>query len=164
MIVKLKLKNNMWHFFILIYSSIFNKFAALITALLSITRVSKSLSNSFKFDLKYSIGFLFLILDYMGLDLENLTDKSHYYNLGLSIFILCLITILSIVNIIIYLIAIYIFKYNNIEETLIKNYPFLHKILKFYVKTRIVFIIFELILIIWSLSLLLLLAWKLMNI
>lgn len=70
------------------------------------------------------------------------------YYLILSVWIL-----LNVLNICIYLLSLYILSNERLVSKISSKYVFIHKIFLYYKKTRIGFIVFEVILLLFSLSL-----------
>ena len=95
-------------------------------------------------NIKYS--FLFnLILDKLNINLDNLpsSDENLHYSFVLGIFILSLICLLSYINVLGYSIATILIKRDNIFQ---EKYPKIYKILNYFLKSSLIFFLFEAIL------------------
>lgn len=95
-------------------------------------------------NIKYS--FLFnLILDKLNINLDNLpsSDENLHYSFVLGIFILSLVCLLSYINVLGYSIATILIKRDNIFQ---EKYPKIYKILNYFLKSSLIFFLFEAIL------------------
>jgi hypothetical protein len=77
------------------------------------------------------------------LDISVIEGKEDVVNYIFNITILSLIGLLSLLNILIYLLIRYLVEKSNIKE----KYPRFRKIINIYMKTRLWFVIFELIIV-----------------
>ena len=78
-------------------------------------------------------------------------------------FILSFWVLLNVVNICIYLLSLYILSNNKLISKIFSKYVFIHKIILFYKKTRIGFIVFEVILLLFCLFLMIGLSYGLIS-
>ena len=72
-------------------------------------------------------------------------------NLSLIFIILSVISLLSVINITIYLLSIYILSNERILSKIPSKYGYIHKLLKYYKNIRIFFILIEVIILLFSL-------------
>ena len=87
--------------------------------------------------------FLLYIIDYLGKEIpENAVDL---VNQAFNLFILLLVLLFSIINILGYLLSIILIQ--KYEDKLTNKYPFLTRIVNFYVKRTMFFFILEFLLV-----------------
>ena len=84
---------------------------------------------------------LFEILNSIGIYFD--TDAPFEAKLSFFFLVLSVFLLLNVVNIIIYLISIYIVNHEKFLNLIPMRYNFIHRILRFYTKVRISFIILE---------------------
>ena len=86
--------------------------------------------------------FIKLILNWVGIDIEINDETSPLLLFFCAIFCMSLLTLNSFLKILIYLINLYITEHKLFLEK-INKYPYLTKLLNYYRKTRLSFLIFE---------------------
>ena len=88
-------------------------------------------------------------LKYLGIQLDS--PLPPLVNLSLIFIILSVISLLSVINISIYLLSIYIVSDERILSRIPSKYLYIHKLLKYYKNIRIFFILIEVIILLFSL-------------
>ena len=104
-----------------------------------LTNLIKLLINKFKVsNFKFRQAFLFsFILNGLNIDLPD--DASHTVKFAFGIFLLSLVCLFNFINVVGYLTSIYLINKYNIEE----RYPKLSKLIRYFEKSRIFFVVFE---------------------
>lgn len=105
---------------------------------------------------------LFEILNSFGIYFDNtaaLEAKLSFFFLVISVFLL-----LNVINIIIYLLSIYIVNHEKFLKLIPVRYNFIHRILRFYTKIRISFIILEFIFLLSCLSIMISVSYGLVSV
>ena len=104
-----------------------------------LTNLIKFLINKFKVsNFKFRQAFLFsFILNGLNIDLPD--DASHTFKFAFGIFLLSLVCLFNFINVVGYLTSIYLINKYNIEE----RYPKLSKLIRYFEKSRIFFVVFE---------------------
>ena len=83
--------------------------------------------------------------------------------LSLSFLVLSMISLLNVINIGIYLLSIYIVSNERFLSKIPGKYVYIHKLLKYYKNIRIIFIIYEVILLLMCLSIIIYLNYSLVS-
>lgn len=87
--------------------------------------------------------FLLYIIEYIGKEIPE--NSVSIVNQSFNVFILLLVLLFSIINIIGYLLSIILIQ--KYEDKLTSRFPFLTRIVRFYVKRTMFFFIFEAVLV-----------------
>lgn len=95
---------------------------------------------------------IFELLNSFGLHININENTSPIFFIGLGFLIFNLIVLFSVLNISFYLISIYLINTNKYLATKSSTYPYIQKIIKFYSRTRIGFILLELMFLLGSLG------------
>ena len=88
---------------------------------------------------KYS-SLLLLILNYLNIDIPS--DSEPFLTLCFGVLTLSLVCLLSLINLIFYLMSIILIKSYDIKIKF-KNYPFLIKMIKYYINSTIILVFIE---------------------
>ena len=94
--------------------------------------------------------FITLILNYFGLGLDESAPEIVKFCLFFLI-LLCFV-LLNVINISIYLLSIYVVSNEKFLNLIPVEYVYIHKIIRFYKNIRIIFIIYEVILLLIALG------------
>ena len=104
---------------------------------------------------------LLKFLNTFGIPVDESTSSiillSSYY-LVLSIF-----SLLNVINICLYLFSIFLFSNEKLLSQIPENYVFIHKLIKFYINIRIGYIIFEVILLLFLISLMIIISFGIVS-
>lgn len=95
------------------------------------------------------------LLDFInlfGIQLNINENTNPIVLIALSYLIFTCIILLSVVNISIYLLSLYIINNNKFLNKIVNKYPLINKIINFYSSTRIGFILFEVVLLFVSMA------------
>ena len=103
--------------------------------------------------------FINLILKLLGLDVVLDDETSPFLVFVSGIFCMSLITLLSFINILIYTVILYITEHKLFLDK-INKYPFLVKVIGYYRKTRLSFLIIEVLFFTFSLLAIIYLSYK----
>ena len=104
------------------------------------------------------------LLDFInlfGIQLNINENTNPIVLIALSYLIFTCIILLSVVNISIYLLSLYIINNNKFLNKIVNKYPFINKIINFYSSTRIGFILLELAFLFFSIGYMIRLSVKL---
>ena len=91
-------------------------------------------------------------INLFGIQLNINENTNPIVLIALSYLIFTCIILLSVVNISIYLLSLYIINNNKFLNKIVNKYPFINKIINFYSSTRIGFILLELLLLFASIG------------
>lgn len=150
----LQIKNKM----IILYKKIVNMVNS--NSLILKKRVLVNNINSHYNKTMTSFTFPF-ILNLFGVEIPDTNEP--ILGFAFSVFTLCLITLISFINILGYFASIYFINKYNVNSIFI-NYPWIIKILKYYEKSTLFIIIVEIIFILLSLIFLILLSLVILDI